>query len=1113
MSAHSRNLVLISIALAICSLAGCEPGTGDGAGADAEAGGLPEEVVRHNIIGTSLLSQQKWDEAREQFEAGLEIRPDDATLMVNAAVTLIQQAREEEAESYLRRALESDPENLYAHYDLGLIEKNKANLEEAASHLRAVVDGDREEVAARYNLASILGRLERFDEAETLYREALDRYPTHISSLYGLGRLLIQTGREDEGVAMVARSQKIRAESGIDTAMGNQYGEAGPYAMGVDYPGGGLAAPDPIEMSFREATEEETGAARAAAVAEWLVAEAEHLNLRKSATRHDGEPFDVVALAFGDVNGDGALEGVNLVRSPANGQWSILLVKVDDRNQVEVVSKQPIRIPREGGWDHGHLVLLDRDHDGDIDLFGCVGDASATTCVLVDNDGSGKFTVADATGVDLPPTPEGPIRLAFSDFDNDRDIDLIAAEPGGVHVFSNLRDGSFDDVSTGIGLGPALAGAQSLEVADLNKDDFMDFVVGTPRGPVLALNERGKFRLDEKLLAAEGGAADGPPARAVVLDFDNDGFLDVAAFKSDGLSVFRNEGLDRWTDATASVFPDASVAAGRTPVAALDLDADGDVDLSTRSKDRAHTLLNDGANANHWIAIRPEGVNDNKLAIGTKLEVLAGVLRQKFEVQRPVSLHAGLGRREGADAVRLLWPGGVLQDEIDLPAGAGTDIAQLDRKGTSCPLLYAWRDGKWEFVTDFLGGCAIGYRHSREKLSVPDTDEYILVEGGLDDDDGTLRLRLNNQLEEVIWFDQAELIVVDHPDGTEVFPNERLMPGPPWPEFALFASSDLRPLASAREIERGRDVTARLRERDRRYVDGFRLLPFEGYAEMHTLELDLGDLPSRRRIALLLDGWIDYADSSANIAASQAGAALVPPRLHAADGKGGWIEIQGRMGFPAGLPKTMAVDLTGVLAPRDARVRISTTMRIYWDRARVMVGGEDTPVRVQRLGARDAELRFGGFPAETSPDGNPPFGYDPDRVARTSPWKAHAGAYTGFGPVATLLSEIDDRFVTTMRGDEIELRFDAPAPAPEGWTRTYLLFADGFGKDMDPNSAAGSRVGPIPFHGMPVYPYGPGASPPTAADGEGRPRIVLTPDDGLPGAVPLALQVERGRRE
>jgi hypothetical protein len=65
------------------------------------------------------------------------------------------------------------------------------------------------------------------------------------------------------------------------------------------------------------------------------------------------------------------------------------------------------------------------------------------------------------------------------------------------------------------------------------------------------------------------------------------------------------------------------------------------------------------------------------------------------------------------------------------------------------------------------------------------------------------------------------------------------------------------------------------------------------------------------------------------------------------------------------------------------------------------------------------------------------------------------GRYTREGDVRELLLQADDMFVISLPGDEISLSFDARKfpPLPPKWTRTFLLYSDGFSKEMDINSA------------------------------------------------------------
>ena len=65
-----------------------------------------------------------------------------------------------------------------------------------------------------------------------------------------------------------------------------------------------------------------------------------------------------------------------------------------------------------------------------------------------------------------------------------------------------------------------------------------------------------------------------------------------------------------------------------------------------------------------------------------------------------------------------------------------------------------------------------------------------------------------------------------------------------------------------------------------------------------------------------------------------------------------------------------------------------------------------------------------------------------------------------------LLAGVDDRYVVLAHGEAITAEFSAAAfpPLPQGWTRDWLLYVDGFGKDMDLHSQYPDSVEPLPHH-------------------------------------------------
>jgi hypothetical protein len=357
--------------------------------------------------------------------------------------------------------------------------------------------------------------------------------------------------------------------------------------------------------------------------------------------------------------------------------------------------------------------------------------------------------------------------------------------------------------------------------------------------------------------------------------------------------------------------------------------------------------------------------------------------------------------------------------------------------------------------------------------NVPDPDEYVRLNADqLVATDGRYELRITNELEEALFLDRVRLLAVAHPAGVDIYPNEGLRS--PAERRPLTISTTRQPHPPAAAIDHhGHDVLDRLRSIDRRYVDDFRLERIQGYAETHSVMLDLGVI-QRSPLRLLLTGWTDYAFSSDNVAAHQAGLPSAPPSLQMQAEDGTWNTIVPELGIPVGRPQTIVIDLTDHVpsGPRRVLLRVVTSLRVYWDQILVDTS-TPSPYSVVAMEPVEARLRWRGFSAEMPPQGIGPLTYDYGRVSAVSPWKTMPGRYTRAGDVMPLVAAVDDRFVVAAAGDEIALAFDASTlpPLPAAWTRTFLLYADGFSKEMNFHSSSPNRLEPLPFHAMSEYPY------------------------------------------
>jgi len=1058
------------------------------------------EALRLNNIGTALMNQQLLEKAIEKFDEAYKLDPSLTAAELNKGIALLYLQRLPEAATAFQHAASQAPNDPRIWYATGLLYRSDNKPHESMAAFQKVLKLDPSNADSHYFLGSFLLDQQNLPAAETEFRAALQLAPLHASAQFGLARTLQRQGKAEEARVTLKRFQELTSAK-LAFPFSHNYGEEGVLGKAEDATASAPRVAPMIPVSFSQAwispqSEAKTSEVPAHSSNACLI-DLDGKGSPSLITMGSGDSaaqlyrnkgnggFELIpaaktglavhgegiACAVGDFDNDG-LPDVALALTDR-----VLLFRNVGGGVFTDVTKAAGIVPlnRPSG-----LIFVDYDHDGDLDLF-VTGEGidGAKPNILWRNNGDKTFTDwTQQAGL----SGEGRTTASvLTDLNNDRAVDLVVSGSTSAPIFyANPRDGAFH--ATPLFADKGFPPTTGVVVFDFNKDGWMDIALTHAGAPGVTLWKNIEGKRFERVPLPLGDVTRAWSVAA--FDFDNDGWLDLAMTvdmaSGPQLRILRNTGSDGFVDVTTQLkLNDAKLQSPRS-LLATDLNGDGAVDLVvTREDGSVVTLVNHGAEQNHSLRISLAGLADNKSAIGTKVEVFANGLWQKWEVTNTQDIIAGLGGADRADIVRLLWPTGVPQDEIDVSASKRLRLTELDRRGSSCPTLFAWNGSKFTFISDVIGAGVVGHWISPTQRNTPDPDEWIKIDGSqLRERNGKLSLRFGEPMEEVNFVDQVRLVAIDHPQGTQVFPNERFLSEEPFADTKTILTKGAHPPSAAWD-DHGTDVLPLLRTIDRKYVKDFTNLPFAGFANKHSLTVDIGAWEPNHPLTLLLHGFVEYFSANSMYAAWQAGISPIPPYVEAQLADGSWQRIVDDMGFPAGLPRTIVVDLTGKLPVDCRRIRLVTNLQIYWDQ--VLIDNSDSSpnpaessqVHHTELPLLTASLAFRGYPQQT--DGATPgdLNYDYQQMSRTGPFVAQRGAYTHYGDVTPLLRHVDDEYVIFGTGEDMDLEFNAAAqPAlPSGWVRDYFFYANGFVKDMDFYEASPFTVDAMPFHAMSNYPY------------------------------------------
>ena len=376
----------------------------------------------------------------------------------------------------------------------------------------------------------------------------------------------------------------------------------------------------------------------------------------------------------------------------------------------------------EGDWATA-AGWFDYDHDGNLDLLvtnyvhydvdhpvSCGGPKpgyraychpdsfSGSSPRLYHNNGNGTFTdVTKSAG--LVNRDGKSLAVVLADLNGDGWPDIfIANDTQRNFLYLNNGDGTFRDAtySGGAGFsedGKAEAG-MSADAADVrNNGDYDLFVSHLDFQLNRYYRNSGEGTFTDATVTSGIGQSNyrNSSFGARFFDFDNDGWRDLLVINGhilDNISLYhpgvtyqeekrlyRNTGGGHFADASATQLPGFRAPTIGRGLAVGDYDNDGWQDFVVNNNgEPAQLFHNDGgrakngANRNHWLAVRLIGTKSNRDGLGARLKVTAGNFVSYDQAKGGMSycssqdprIYFGLAKHPSVDTLEITWPSGIV---------------------------------------------------------------------------------------------------------------------------------------------------------------------------------------------------------------------------------------------------------------------------------------------------------------------------------------------------------------------------------------------------------------------------------------------------------------------